>query len=200
MSRLHTLVCGEGLPRTGGAYGILWWPNTTIHNNIWSETLLSIGAKHVGLWSVVRWWQYFFLLPTSFISHLLSSLTSPIKIYRCLVILFLSQFYFSFFWFPFFCSFLKLIFFSISSFNIVLICNWASSVFLFLWGDLDLMIQWQIWKGNLGWNWFFFLRSFLYIDFLFWFHPSKLSLLETGLYDFLWFSLYEVILVAWFRS
>jgi hypothetical protein len=82
----------------------------------------------------------------------------------------------------------------------VLICNWASSVFLFLWGDLDLMIQWQIWKGNLGWNWFFFLRSFLYIDFLFWFHPSKLSLLETGLYDFLWFSLYEVILVAWFRS
>jgi hypothetical protein len=38
----------------------------------------------------------------------------------------------------------------------VLICNWASSVFLFLWGDLDLMIQWQIWMGNLGWNWFFF--------------------------------------------
>ena len=136
MSRLHTL-CGEGLPRTGGAYGILWWPNTTIHNNIWSETLLSIGAKHVGLWSVVRWWQYFFLLPTSFISHLLSSLTSPIKIYRCLVILFLSQFYFLFFWFPFFLFFFKINIF----FNLI------------LQHCVDLQLGFECFSFPVGWSW-----------------------------------------------
>jgi hypothetical protein len=68
----------------------------------------------------------------------------------------------------------------------VLICNWASSVFLFLWGDLDLMIQWQIWKGNLGWNLFFFLRFFFLHWFSFLISPFKVEFVGNRA---LWFSL-----------
>jgi hypothetical protein len=96
----------------------------------------------------------------------------------------------------FFLSFLIDIF-SISSFNVELIMNWASWFILicFLWGHLGFMIRVTCFAVDSV----CFIVFFFYID-LFFFHFQHLtmSLLKIKLYNLFWLAFYGVITVSWF--
>jgi hypothetical protein len=95
----------------------------------------------------------------------------------------------------FFLSFLIDIF-SISSFNVELIMNWASWFILicFLWGHLGFMIRVTCFAVDSV----CFIVFFFYID-LFFFHFQHLtmSLLKIKLYNLFWLAFYGVITVSW---